>query len=61
MKMWALKRVSDGAYFSAGASSSSAPTIYLSKGKAQGRCKQISSCTRKTWEVVEWTITETVV
>lgn len=61
MKMRALKRISDGVYFSARTASSFAPTIYLSKGKAEGRARQITFCTDKVWEVVEWTITETIV
>lgn len=61
MKVWAIKRISDGKYFSANGNSSSAPSVYLTQGKAEGRCKQITFCTDKVWEVVEWTITESAV
>ena len=57
LKVWAIKNKSDGTYFSANGTSSSAPTIYLSKGKAKGRGKQLY----RDYEVVEWTITATAV
>lgn len=57
VKVWVVKNKSSGHYFSANGSSSSAPAVYLSKGKAEGRRKQL----HRDYEVVEWAVTETVV
>jgi hypothetical protein len=57
LKMWAIKNKGGFGYWSASGSASTAPTVYLSEGKAKGRCKQLYP--RGLWEVVEWTITET--
>lgn len=58
MKFWAIKHNTEDRYFSTAAGLSSVPTIYLTKGRAEGRRKQFR---RDNWRVVEWEIIETAI
>jgi hypothetical protein len=54
---WVIKNEMTGEYWSAARSPSTAPQLYLTKGKAEGRCKQVGG--DPNWKVKKWTITET--
>lgn len=54
---WVIKHEITGEYWSPARSPSSAPQVYLSKGKAEARRKQVGG--DPNWVVKKWDITET--
>lgn len=54
---WVIKNEMTGEYWSPARSPSSAPQVYLSKGKAEARRKQVGG--NPNWVVKKWDITET--